>query len=398
MVILSIKFKNFYSFKEESKMDFIVNNNAPATNHLHPYQNGHYSKISSIFGANASGKSNVIRAFEFLREFISESFSYSPKGFSGFYPFKTTKGEPAHFEVEFCIENIFYKLILEINSERVLSETLQSRRDTRLTTLYSRKYINNEYQFSGKNIDLEDSFIEKVRPNASIISTAKQYNHLELSKIKEAWFNMYIIIKPFDDLGFFEPMFSTSEFYSKNKKYFSQTKNFLKKADLGLLDIELEQKERNSLRKGKETLHFPYGVHKNKNKKFKLSFPMESGGTWHLYDMLRFIFPALEEGSVCLIDEIEANLHPNILPVIFDLFADKDTNPKGAQLICTTHMSTLMKDLSKYQIFLVEKNKDCESEVYRLDDVDGVRNDDNLIKKYLAGAYGGVPDVDITYE
>ena len=398
MVILSIKFKNFCSFKEESKMNFLVNNNAPSTNHLQSYKDVHYSKISSIFGANASGKSNLIHAFEFLREFISESFSYSHKGFSGFYPFRTISDKPSFFEVEFCIEDIFYKLILEINSERVLSETLQSRRDTRLITLYSRKYMDNGYQFSGKSIGLENSFIEKVRPNASVISTAKQHNHPELSKIKEAWFNIYKKIKPFDDFGSLVPMLLTSEFYSKNEKYFLQTKNFLKKADLGLLDIELEQKERNSLRGGKKTLHIPYGVHKSKGETFKLPFPMESGGTWHLYDILRFVFPALEEGSICLIDEIETNLHPNILPVIFDLFADEDTNPKGAQLICTTHQPTLMKDLSKYQIFLVEKNKDCESEVYRLDDMGEVRNDDNFLKKYLAGAYGGVPDVDIIHE
>ena len=75
----------------------------------------------------------------------------------------------------------------------------------------------------------------------------------------------------------------------------------------------------------------------------------------HLYNMLSFIFPVLERGSICLMDEIEYNLHPNILPAVVSLFTDPETNPKEAQLICTTHMSTLMTDLSKYQIFLVEK-------------------------------------------
>ena len=111
--------------------------------------------------------------------------------------------------------------------------------------------------------------------------------------------------------------------------------------------------------------------------------------------MLSFIFPALKKGSICLIDEIESNLHPNILPAVVNLFTSEETNPKGAQLICTTHMPILMADLSKYQIFLVEKNKDCESEVYRLDEVKEVRSDDNLFKKYLAGAYGGIPDIEL---
>ena len=136
-------------------------------------------------------------------------------------------------------------------------------------------------------------------------------------------------------------------------------------------------------------------MHESKNKIFGLPFFMESGGTQHLYNMLSFIFPALETGSVCLSDEIEKQLHPNILPAIFDLFISPETNPKNAQLICTTHVPTLMNDLSKYQIFLVEKNSECESDVYRLDEISGVRPDDNFLKKYLAGAYGGVPDIDM---
>ncbi len=96
-----------------------------------------------------------------------------------------------------------------------------------------------------------------------------------------------------------------------------------------------------------------------------------------------------------LIDEIERNLHPNILPTLVNLFTSEETNPKGAQLICATHTPILMSVLSKYQIFLVQKNQECESEVYRLDEFPGIRNDENIFKKYLAGAYGGVPNIDM---
>ena len=398
MVITSIGFQNFFSFKDKVTMNFQVNENAPQTDHFGPCgESGRFSKVSSIFGANASGKTNLILGFEFLQWFISRSFAYSDEGFAKFAPFETMKKKSSFFEVEFYIENIFYKLSLEIDAERILSETLESRRDTRLIKLYSRQYIqsSNSYIFEAKHIDLENNFIEKVRPNASIISTARQYNHPELTQVRNHWASIY---KKSRRINFFEnefPLFSfsdASKFYHEHKKYFLKAKEFLKNADLGLSNVEIRTKESEDSR-GNKTLQFsPYGIHKNKGKIFQLPFLMESGGTQHLYNILSFIFPALTKGSVCLIDEIEHNLHPNILPSIVNLFISPEIK---AQLICTTHMPTLMSDLSKYQIFLVEKNPECESEVYRLDDVEGVRSDDNLLKKYLAGSYGGVPDIDI---
>ena len=401
MIITSIVFQNFYSFKEKAKMNFLVNENAPQISCFGSYHGkNRFSKVSSIFGANASGKTNLIFGFEFLQWFISRSFAYSEEGFAKFAPFQTTQKEPSFFEVEFYIENVFYKLSLEINSERILSEILESRKKTRLIKLYSRQYISssNSYKFDGKNIHLENNFIKQVRPNASIISTANQYNHKELAHVKKHWASIY---KKSRRRVFFEedfPFFSfndASKFYHEHKEYFLKTKEFLKKADLGLSDIKIKTKEIEDARGNKILQFYPYGVHKNKDKTFQLPFPLESGGTQHLYSTLSFIFPALAKGSVCLIDEIESNLHPNILPAIVGLFTSSEINSKKAQLICTTHMPTLMSDLSKYQIFLVEKNTDCESEVYRLDEVQKVRSEDNLFKKYLAGAYGGVPDIGV---
>ena len=399
MIITSMSCQNVYSFKDKAKVDFLVNENAPQNNHFYKCNDGNrFAKVSSIFGANGSGKTNLIMVFVFLQWFISRSFSYSKGGFNMFYPFETIKEKSSFFEIEFYIENIFYKLSLELDSERVLSEILESRRSQRLNTLYSRKYIKstNSYKFEAKNIKLESSFIERVRPNASVISTAKQYNHSELTKINDHWGFVYKKVSRFlgDDF-FLSEFFYRSRFYSENDNYFNKAKQFLKKADLGLLDIEIKPKTIRTHEENKRIEFIPYALHQSKGKKFQLPFLMESGGTLHLYNMLSSIFSALEAGSVFLIDEIEESLHPNILPELVNLFTSEETNPKGAQLICTTHLPTLMSDLSKYQIFLVEKNKDCESEVYRLDTVQDVRNDDNLSKKYLAGTYGGVPDIDM---
>ena len=313
-----------------------------------------------------------------------------------FSPFKTMSDSPSFFEVEFYIEGVFYKLSLKINSERVLSEILYSRRGKRWVRLYSREYASSShsYTFHAENINLEDNFIEKVRPNASVISTARQYNHPELTKIRDHWAFISFQPKSLFKRDLYSSFLDASEFYSQNEDCFQKVKHFLKNVDLGLLDIQIETREREDLRGNKKNIFLPYGLHKSKDKEFQLSFPSESGGTLHLYDMLSVILPALNRGTICLIDEIEMHLHPNMLPSVIDLFVSTETNPNDAQLICTTHMPTLMSELSKYQIFLVEKNKECESKVYRLDELEGVRNDDNLFKKYLAGAYGGTPDID----
>ena len=394
MIITFVSFKNFYSFKNKIQMDFTVNDKVPQTNHFGTCgDNNRFSKVSATFGANASGKTNLIIGFEFLQTFIAQSFSYSEEGFSSFLPFKTIENQPSSFEVHFYIENVFYKYCIEINTERILSEILESRQNKRLITLYDRKYISSDssYTLQAKNINLESSFIEKVRPNASVISTARQYNHPKLTKIRNHW-NSIFFENSMDDWDLLQ---NVSDFYSKHNEYFQKTKEFLKKSDLGLIDVQIESKQKEDIRGNTKNIFYPYGVHKSKNETFTLPFHLESGGTRNLYNKLSFIFPSLQKGSTCFIDELENNLHPNILSSIINLFIDPETNPKGAQLICTTHANHLMNELSKYQIFIVEKNLECESDIYRLDEVEGVRSDDNLSKKYLAGSYGGVPDIDM---
>ena len=98
MIITFISFQNFYSFKHKTTMNFLVTENAPKINHFglcNENESNRFSKVSSIFGANASGKTNLILVFEYLQWFISHSFSYSSEGFESFYPFETTKDKPS---------------------------------------------------------------------------------------------------------------------------------------------------------------------------------------------------------------------------------------------------------------------------------------------------------------
>ena len=137
----------------------------------------------------------------------------------------------------------------------------------------------------------------------------------------------------------------------------------------------------------------PYGVHKVNDKQYKLPLAFESSGTKNMFVLLHFLLPAIEQGGLAVIDELEIDLHPHALPQIIELFANPATNPKNSQLLFTSHSLEVLNHLEKEQIILVEKKQECKSELYRLDELKGVRRDDNIYAKYMAGAYGAVPNL-----
>ena len=400
-MLKSIEFKNFTSFKESAYLNFEVSEHAPKTDHFIYLNGNRLSKVSVLYGANGSGKSNVLAVVSFLQDFMSYSvFSKDP--FLFFEPFHSTQNKQSYFKVEFYIYKRLYIYSLKLLKNKVFFEQLEFVENRKKKTLFSRKLEADKktYSLSAKNIDLKQSFLQQVRPDTSLISTGARFNHPDLIQIQKYWEN--ITSKHHFPENDQNNIFDTSMFYHENINLFKKAKKLLVKADLGLSDIDIEvdiEKEAKKNIKKMQTAkklkkkYYPFGLHKNKNKSFYLPFYMESEGTQVLYTMLSLILPALETGSPCLIDEIESSLHPEIIEIVLSLFSSKTSNPKGAQLICVTHNPLIMNQLSKYQIFLTEKT-DCESKLYRLDEVENVRSDDNFFRKYLAGAYGGVPDLD----
>jgi AAA15 family ATPase/GTPase len=164
--------------------------------------------------------------------------------------------------------------------------------------------------------------------------------------------------------------------------------------DLGLSNIHLEKTSLTPNRPGepKEGV-FPYGVHSIDSVDYQLPLYFESSGTKNLFVLLYRLLPILTSGGTAVIDELEVDLHPHMLHPLLELFAKKTSNPHNAQLIFACHSTDIMKHLDKDQIVLIEKNEKCESSLFRLDSVSGVRRDDNLYAKYNSGAYGAVPNI-----
>ena len=144
-------------------------------------------------------------------------------------------------------------------------------------------------------------------------------------------------------------------------------------------------------KKQKEVL-MPMGVHQHDGESLEFLFTDESNGTRSAFILLGMILPVLESGGMAIIDEIDNDLHPHLLPHLIDLFKFEHTNPHQAQLIFSCHTPEVLNILKKHQIYLVQKENQ-ESEAWRLDEVVGVRADDNLYAKYMAGAFDAVPNV-----
>jgi predicted ATPase len=162
--------------------------------------------------------------------------------------------------------------------------------------------------------------------------------------------------------------------------------------DLGLKDVDIREIPAASPEEPSKTVWYPFGRHKSAQSEILLPFAVESSGTQAAFVLLSHLLQTLEIGGLAVIDEFENDLHPHMLEPILDLFGNPATNPHDAQLIFTCHAVEVLNLIHKSQVTLVEKSEDCESAACRLDEVEGIRNDDNYYAKYMAGAYGAIPN------
>jgi len=182
-----------------------------------------------------------------------------------------------------------------------------------------------------------------------------------------------------------------TELFAKDDGLKQTAEKLLCQFDTGIDEINIKSVMMVNEGKQQEVL-LPFGVHKVGDDSFELMIYEESNGTQSAYSLLGLILPVLKNGGVAIIDELDNDLHPLLLPAIFDLFRSSHHNPHNAQLIFSCHTPEVFNLLNKHQIYLVEKYEQA-SEAWRLDEMEGVRNDDNLYAKYMAGAFDAIPNL-----
>jgi AAA15 family ATPase/GTPase len=352
------------------------------------------SKVMAIIGPNASGKTALIKSMAFLDWFIKHSFQNKVDAPIPLVSHFLAKDKPSHFEIEFEMDEKEWRYSLDADEHRVYSESLYCKQSRAFSYVFTRDWDgeHQKYIIKQKQFGLMQKEAEKVRENASLIATAAQYKVPLALQIVSGFVLSNVNIfgrQHFDD----NQIFGASEMYAGNELIREQMNQLLCGWDLGLSGVKVEKQTYTQESGKEEHLFVPIGMHEVNGVNHALMFKHESSGTQGAYLLLSRILPALNSGGLAIIDELEADLHPHMLNPILDLFFSPKTNPKNAQMIFTCHSVEVLSLLHKAQVVLVEKNQDCVSDAWRLDTVKGVRADDNLYAKYMAGAYGAIPQI-----
>ncbi len=371
-------------------------------------------KTKAIYGANASGKSNIILA---LRDFkkIATSSLKDDQVTSNFwlrhrYRLGEKNQEPIFFQLIFSSSNIIYRYGFEILEESICSEWLYGIPNEKEVYFFEREGMNiriNENQFKeGKRIVSSSKDVPLFRNNSLFLAVVAAFN----GPLSKSIMFQIDTIKGVITSNFSKKISKTLTDSLKNDLMRKKITAIMKSIDGGIEHVmnsdfgdilkagfnsnELSEDQISSLNEAVITIRNRYN---DQGEKIGLEFfymeDEEAEGNKRLAQLSPFILEALENGSCLVIDEFDAHLHPNLTRKIVELFQNTDTNSRNAQLIFTTHDSNLLDPhlLRRDQICFVEKDKFGASTLTNLVEFKGVRNDASYEKDYLRGKYGAVP-------
>lgn len=359
------------------------------------------NKIACLVGPNASGKSNILKG---IVQFLNWTHkSYSTPFYRGAYftMHFCYNGSPTKFSTEFIDKHNLYKYEVSIQDNIVQSEILQKRDENtkRYSYLFNRE--TGKDISLGKAIKINKEDLNRLGDGVSLFSLMLELNYFEKNDfliLKKFHANVYPeFISIYQDLD--GKMNHFSQILQNDNILLDELIEELNTVDTGISSLELKKSKRKNRESDSEKniIEQEWSTiltsHKVSDKSYPLMMREESSGTLHYIEMFIFLSKILQNGGLFIVDELEQSLHPDLTGRILNRFMNKDKNPNNAQLLFTTHNPWFLQDLTKTQIFIIEKNDEAQTEVTRLDEIAGVRNDENYFMKYLAGEYDGRPKI-----
>lgn len=394
-MVIQFTVENFLSFKEAATLSLTASalkeRQTQADDIVFGLTGTSLSLLKSavIYGANASGKSNLIKAFDFFKWFVINSSKGVQSGenirVESFRLNRKTAQEPSYFEAIFAAGQTQYRYGFEADKKRVYREWLYQKSN-------KRKAKEVEWFLrDGDGYELHPKFAvgkevvakKMVRDNALLLSVAGQFNDRVAAEIM-GWLADTTIITGSND----ESTWETAAAQIDNPAMKRRIVEFARFADLGIDDIRKVEntvvsfhQQYDEQGKATQTITFPF----RKN---------ESEGTIKYFSLAYPIIDALDHGKRLVIDEFDSKMHPLLTCRIIGLFNSKETNPRNAQLIFTTHDTNLLNTnlFRRDQIWFTQKDSLGASELYSLAEYK-VRNSAPFEKEYLMGKYGGIPVV-----
>lgn len=351
-------------------------------------------KSAAIYGANSSGKSNLIKSLKFMQDTIINSSKLNSTDKLNVSPFllaEENKSLPSYFEIQLIDwQHNYYRYGFELDNNKIHSEWLyqipeESKKEQAL-------FLRNNEGIGVSDIFSEAKGLEeRTRDNGLFLSVCDQFN-VSKGKMVFSDINNIEILSGVNH----EPFTSMTNVLLKEET--KTTKEFFKNLQLGFTDIDLIIGERALIDKARTTHNIYDRYGKTIGQQSFIITQSESAGTNKIFDMAGYILFTLKFGLPLVVDELDAKLHPLLTKKIIEMFHSPEINKKGAQLIFATHDTNLLgcDCFRRDQIWFTEKDEKEQTDLYSLvefRDPDGakVRNDRNYEKDYIQGRYGAIP-------
>ncbi len=399
-MLLQFSVKNFRSFEKEEVLNLSAGKGSELrdSNTFEPSKNQPLVRSAVVYGPNAGGKSNLIRAIFFLQQFVlASSTAYQEKQKIPLQPFRlstNSQNEPSEFSIDFVCNGVRFTYHVALTEDQIISEELYAYPKNYRQTWFTRKWNPSAKVYDwhqGPSFKGEHKVWEQMtRANALYLSTAVQFNSEQLKPIF-LWFRdqLVILLKngPSQEVNFNLDL--TIQFL-KDPNTAPLIHKFMECADVGIEIYHLIEKGEPPVKT------IAVGTqHKMNDIEQKVLFDLlmdESEGTQRLFWQAGGWLKSLREGLVLFVDELDLHLHPNIVRYLIELFHSPKTNQKNAQLIFTTHDTSLLdSDLFRRdQVWFVQKDEHQGSRLYSLLDFKP-RKGEAIGKGYLQGRYGALP-------
>jgi AAA15 family ATPase/GTPase len=414
-MLIQLKIENFYSIKDEIKFSMVASSDDTLECNVINFKGMKLLKSAVIYGPNASGKSNILRAMQYISFLVGTSHNKLPGQTLPFIPFKldeANKIRPSKFELVFTIDNVKYIYGFSLDGEKIYTEYLYHYPKGKLAMIFDRD-INRSPKIYKFNVDkkIQNEYSHKTPENTLYLSKSANLNYEKTSLVAK-WFMEKLVVVINDlsylyDLDTYTKTFLRADVISKAK-----VNDFISKADNGILNFEVKDRTidddyfkdypkeiRDALveryRREVETKH--KGRDREGNE-IEVVFKMseEASGTQVMFNIAGPFLDVLSNGGILIMDELEAHLHPHLTRYLVDMFNNPEYNKGNAQLIFATHNTTLLHGnvLRRDQIWLTEKKDDNSTDLRSVFEYKA-RKDENIEKGYLSGRYGAIPILDL---